>query len=57
VAELKRHKATRGIDFVDHRQEQRLLETLSRENPGPLSPEGLQELYAAVLDLTKREVR
>jgi hypothetical protein len=29
---------------------------LLRANRGPLSEEGLRELYAEVLDLTKREV-
>jgi chorismate mutase len=56
VSELKRYKTSRGIDFVDRAQEDRLLDALDRENRGPLSPEGLRELYAAVLDLTKREV-
>jgi chorismate mutase len=56
VAELKRYKASRSIDFVDRSQEERLVESLALENPGPLSPEGLRRLYAAVLDLTKREV-
>jgi chorismate mutase len=56
VAQLKRYKASRGIDFVDHAQEERLIETLAKENRGPLSPKGLRVLYAAVLDLTKREV-
>jgi chorismate mutase len=56
VAELKRYKESRGIDFLDRGQEQRVVEQLTDENRGPLSPEGLRELYAFVLDLTKREV-
>jgi chorismate mutase len=56
VAELKRHKEAQGIGFVDPEQERRVLEELAEENHGPLSAEGLRELYAAVLDLTKREV-
>jgi chorismate mutase len=56
VARLKQHKDSRGIDFVDRAQEERVVESLARENRGPLSPEGLRELYAAVLELTKREV-
>lgn len=56
VAQLKEHKVSRGIDFVDRAQEERLVEGLARENRGPLSREGLRDLFAAVLDLTKREV-
>ena len=56
VARLKRHKETVGLEFVDPDRELELIEELERANPGPLSPEGLRELYAYVLDLTKREV-
>jgi chorismate mutase / prephenate dehydratase len=56
VAELKRYKESRSIDFLDREQEQRVVEQLADENRGPLSPEGLRALYAFVLDLTKREV-
>jgi chorismate mutase len=56
VAQLKRYKASRGIDFIDRTHEERLVEILARENPGPLSHEGLRALHTAVLDLTKREV-
>ena len=33
-----------------------MLQYLSRANRGPLSAEGLSELYHYVLDLTKQEV-
>jgi len=33
-----------------------MLQDLQRANRGPLSVEGLRELYAEVLALTKREV-
>jgi chorismate mutase len=56
VARVKQHKSSRGIDFIDQAQEERVVASLERENPGPLSPEGLRELYQVVLDLTKREV-
>lgn len=56
VARLKQHKESRGIDFVDRAQEERVVESLTQENRGPLSAQGVRELYAAVLDLTKREV-
>ena len=56
VARLKAHKHARGLDFVDHAREEWVLRYLSRANRGPLSDEGLQEIYAAIFDLTKREV-
>jgi chorismate mutase len=56
VARLKRYKESRGIDFVDPEREEWMLQYLQRANRGPLSGEGLQELFEEVLDLTKREV-
>ena len=56
VADLKRHKDAVGLPFLDPAREHELIEELGRENHGPLSPEGLRELYACVLDLMKREV-
>jgi chorismate mutase len=56
VARLKGYKESRGIDFVDLQREEWMLSYLSRANRGPLSPEGLHELFAEILDLTKREV-
>ena len=56
VARLKLYKASQGIPFLDPDRERQLLDELSRANRGPLSAEGLQELIAALLDLTKREV-
>ncbi len=56
VRRLKRHKQTLGLQFVDPNRERELIEELERTNAGPLSPAGLRELYAYLLDLTKREV-
>jgi chorismate mutase len=56
VARLKRVKDERGIDFLDPAREQWLLEYLADANRGPLSAEGLRELYTTLLDLTKREL-
>jgi len=56
VARLKRYKESRGLDFVDAQREEWMLSYLQRANRGPLTPEGLRELFAEVLDLTKREV-
>ena len=56
VARLKRYKESRGIEFVDPAREQWMLRYLSRANGGPLTAEGLEEIYREILDLTKREV-
>jgi chorismate mutase len=56
VARLKAHKDAQGIDFVDHDREQWMQRFLHRSNGGPLSADGLDELFRELLDLTKREV-
>jgi len=56
VARLKRYKESRGLDFVDLQREEWMLSYLQRANRGPLTSEGLHELFAEILDLTKREV-
>lgn len=56
VARLKRVKEERGIEFLDPAREQWMLQYLARANRGPLSAEGLSEIYLELLDLTKREV-
>jgi chorismate mutase / prephenate dehydratase len=52
---LKEHKAAHGIEFVDRAQEERLVDRLAAESTGPLSEEGLRELYRTLLELVKRE--
>ena len=56
VARLKEYKESRGIDFLDPEREEWMLQYLQRANRGPLSRQGLQELFEEILDLTKREV-
>jgi chorismate mutase len=56
VARLKEYKEQRGLDFVDARREEWMLQYLARANRGPLSSDGLHEIFAEILDLTKREV-
>jgi len=56
VARLKSYKESRGLSFVDPEREEWMLQYLARANRGPLSNDGLRELFEAVLDLTKREV-
>lgn len=56
VAKLKRYKEEHGIGFLDLAREEWMLRYLQRANGGPLSADGLAELYHELLDLTKREV-
>ncbi len=56
VAALRRHKDADGLPFVDPDRERQLLDDLVRGNRGPLSDEGLRELFRELLDLTKREI-
>jgi chorismate mutase/prephenate dehydratase len=56
VAQIKRYKEARGMEFLDPEREQWMLSYLKRANRGPLSAAGLEELFQEILDLTKREV-
>jgi chorismate mutase len=56
VARLKAVKEERGIGFLDPAREEWMLQYLTRANRGPLSADGLREIYSELLDLTKREV-
>ena len=56
VAQLKKYKESRGVEFVDLQREEWILQDLARANRGPVSTDGLRDFYAAVFDLTKREV-
>ena len=56
VAQIKRYKEARGMEFLDPEREQWMLNYLKRANAGPLSAAGLEELFQEILDLTKREV-
>jgi chorismate mutase len=56
VEELKRHKEDLGLPFVDPDREREILECLVGTNGGPLSADGVRELFREVLELTKREV-
>jgi chorismate mutase len=56
VARLKHYKDEHGMGFVDLAREEWMLQYLQRLNRGPLSADGLSELYHELLDLMKREV-
>jgi chorismate mutase len=57
VARIKAHKESVGIGFLDPERERTMLKELARANQGPLSAEGVHELFSTILDLTKREVQ
>jgi chorismate mutase len=56
VERLWEYKASRGYEVLNPEREGWMLQYLQRANRGPLTAEGLAELYEHVLDLTKREV-
>jgi chorismate mutase len=56
VAQIKAYKESRGLGFLDPEREEWMLQYLTRANRGPLSSEGLRELFEKILDLSKREV-
>lgn len=56
VARVKAYKESQGLSFLDPEREEWMLQYLARANRGPLSPEGLRELFRMILDLSKREV-
>jgi chorismate mutase len=56
VARLHEHKSQEGIPLRDVAREEELIRELQAENPGPLSDEGVAELFHFALDLTRREL-
>jgi len=56
VAKIRRHKEENGISFLDPGREEWLLQHLAELNGGPLSEDGVRELFIAILDLVKREL-
>ena len=56
VAKMWSYKRARGLEVLDPEREEWILRYLARANRGPLSQQGLEELFGAVLALTKREL-
>lgn len=56
VARLRAYKEAQGIEFVDQAREDWMHSYLASANRGPLTAEGLHEIYGHLLDLTKREI-
>jgi chorismate mutase len=55
VKSLKDYKEAQGLSFYDAAQEDWVITYLCRANRGPLSNEGLREIYGLVLQRIKRE--
>ena len=56
VKSLKDYKESRGLSFYDAAQEEWIVTFLSRANRGPISHEGLRDIYALILEVVKREI-
>ncbi|MFH0915331.1 MAG: chorismate mutase [bacterium] len=55
VKSLKDYKDAQGFSFYDAAQEDWVVTYLCRANRGPLSNEGLREIYTLILQVAKRE--
>ena len=55
VKRLRDYKTSQGMPFVDPERERWMHAYLQGANKGPVSADGLDRIYDAVLDLTKRE--
>ena len=56
VAQMWSYKRSHGLEVLDPEREEWMLRYLSRANRGPLSQQGLEELFGKVLELTKEEL-
>ena len=56
VRELHEFKQAEGIPLRDPAREEQLVIELQAANRGPLSDQGVAELFRHVLDLTRREI-
>jgi chorismate mutase/prephenate dehydratase len=55
VKQLRAYKEQHGVDFLDPAREEWMLTFVSRANNGPISKDGLAELYRGIVEITKRE--
>ena len=55
VAELHAHKRAQGYPMRDPARERALIDTLSENNPGPISAQRLAELYGLLLEICTSE--
>ena len=56
VAEIAEHKRQAGIPTYDPNREEAMLRDLTQGNRGRLTDEGVAELLASILYLTKRQL-
>ena len=56
VRALHEHKRAEGIPLIDPAREQQLVVELQAGNAGPLSDQGVAELFRHVLELTRKEL-
>jgi chorismate mutase len=56
VEEIARHKRESGLPIHDPHREESMLRALQQANRGKLTAEGVAELQAALLYLTKRQL-
>jgi len=56
VRSLHDHKVATGLELHDPGREEAMLASLTQANSGPLSAEGVVELFRYLLDLTRREL-
>jgi chorismate mutase/prephenate dehydratase len=56
VRALHEFKRAEGIPLIDPAREEQLIVELQAANPGPLSDQGVAELFRHVLDLTRKEI-
>ena len=56
VKQLKTYKEQHGVDFYDPAREEWMLTILARANKGPLSNDGLRDVFTEILAVTKQEL-
>ncbi len=56
VAQLKTYKEDHRVEFFDPDREQWMMTFVARANKGPLSADGLRQIYGELLALTKQEL-
>jgi chorismate mutase / prephenate dehydratase len=56
VSQLKTYKEEHRVEFFDPDREKWMLTFVSRANSGPLTREGLEDIYTQLLALTKKEL-
>ena len=55
VRQLREYKEQHDVPFLDPAREEWMLTFVARANKGPISQDGLAELYRGIVEITKRE--